>query len=138
MSIWVNKNTRVIVQGITGGMGQFHAKACREYGTQVVGGVTPGKGGQNVEGIPVFNSVAEAIKETGANASMIFVPAKFCYAAIKDAIDANLGIVVCITEGIPTLDMIKIKKYLEGLHTGRQGKNTRLIGPNCPWIITPG
>lgn len=131
MSIWINKNTKVLVQGITGGMGQFHTKACREYGTQIVGGVTPGKGGQNVEGIPVFNTVVDAVKETGANASMIFVPAKFCYGAIKDAIDANLDVVVCITEGIPTLDMVKIKKYLEG-------KKTRLIGPNCPGIITPG
>lgn len=130
MSIWINKNTKVVVQGITGGAGQFHTKACKEYGTNIVAGVTPGKGGQNFEGIPIFNSVAEAKKETGCNASMIFVPAKFCYGAIKDAIDAELDLVVCITEGIPTLDMVKIKKYLEG-------KKTRLIGPNCPGIITP-
>lgn len=131
MSIWIDNNTQVMVQGITGGMGQFHTKACREYGTKIVAGVTPGKGGQNVDGVPVFNSVLEAKKETGANASMIFVPAKFCYGAMKDAIDAELDLVVCITEGIPTLDMVKISKYLEG-------KKTRLIGPNCPGIISPG
>lgn len=131
MSIWINKNTKVVVQGITGSAGQFHTRACREYGTNISAGVTPGKGGQNFEGVPIFNSVADAKKETGANASMIFVPAKFCCGAIKEAIDAGLDIVVCITEGIPTLDMVKIKKYLEN-------KKTRLIGPNCPGIITPG
>ncbi|PIR16893.1 MAG: succinate--CoA ligase subunit alpha [Deltaproteobacteria bacterium CG11_big_fil_rev_8_21_14_0_20_49_13] len=130
MSIWINKDTKVLVQGITGGMGQFHTRACREYGTNIVAGVTPGKGGQNMDGIPVFNSVAEAVKETRASASMVFVPAKFCFAAIKDAIDSELEMVVCITEGIPTLDMVKIKAYLKG-------KKTRLIGPNCPGIITP-
>lgn len=119
------------MQGITGGAGRFHANACREYGTNIVGGVTPGKGGQSVDGTPVFNTVADAVKQTGADASMIFVPAKFCLGAIKEAIDAELEIVVCITEGIPTLDMVKIKKYLEG-------KKTRLIGPNCPGLITPG
>ena len=131
MTIWINKETKAMVQGITGGMGQFHTRACKEYGTNIVAGVTPGKGGQNFEGIPIFNSVAEAKKATGANASMIFVPAKFCYGAIKDAIDSELDLVVCITEGIPTLDMVKINKYLEG-------KKTRLIGPNCPGIISPG
>lgn len=131
MAIWINKDTKVIVQGMTGSVGQFHARACREYGTKIVAGVTPGKGGQSFEGTPIFNSVAEAKKVTGANASVIFVPAKFCSAAIKEAIDASLEIVICIAEGIPVLDMVKIKKYLEG-------KKTRLIGPNCPGIITPG
>lgn len=132
MSIWINKDTKVLVQGITGGMGQFHARACLDYGTKIVAGVTPGKGGQKFDDkVPVFNSVAEAVKETRANASVIFVPAKFCFGAIKDAIDANLDVVVCITEGIPVLDMVRIKRYLEG-------KKTRLIGPNCPGIITPG
>lgn len=131
MSIWVNKDTKVIVQGITGSAGQFHTEVCLAYGTKIVGGVTPGKGGQKVFGQPVFNGVAEAVCATGANASMIFVPPRACFTALKDAIDAQLEIVVCITEGIPTIDMIKIKKYLEG-------KKTRLIGPNCPGIITPG
>lgn len=131
MSIWVDKDTKVIVQGITGSAGQFHTRACVEYGTKVVAGVTPGKGGQEFEKIPIFNTVAEAKNVTSASASLIFVPAKFCYGAIKEAIDAGLDIIVCITEGIPTLDMVKIKKYLEE-------KKTRLIGPNCPGIITPG
>ncbi len=141
MSIFINKDTKVIVQGITGGMGQFHARACLEYGTKIVGGVTPGKGGQLFDGkVPIFNSVAEAVKATGANASVIFVPAKFCFGALKDAIDAQLELVVCITEGIPTLDMVRIKKYLEG-DSPRQKRGLspcRLIGPNCPGIITPG
>ncbi len=130
MSIWVNKNTKLLVQGITGSAGQFHTKACRDYGTNVVAGVTPGKGGQEIDGVPVFNSVADAVKATGANASMIFVPAKFCFGAIKEAVDAGIELVICITEGIPTLDMVKIKRYM-------QGKKSRLIGPNCPGIITP-
>lgn len=131
MSIWIDRNTKVIVQGITGKAGAFHAAQCIEYGTKIVAGVTPGKGGQKFEGVPIFDNVAEAKDAVGANASMIFVPAKFCCEAIKEAIDAELDIVVCITEGIPTLDMVKIKRYLEG-------KKTRLIGPNCPGIITPG
>ncbi len=131
MSIWIDKNTKVIVQGITGKTGLFHAEACLKYGTQVVGGVTPGKGGQKVLGLPVFNSVAEAVDATGANATALFVPPKFCYQALIDAIDAELDIAVCITEGVPTLDMVKVKRYLEG-------KKTRLIGPNCPGVITPG
>lgn len=131
MAIFVNKNTKVIVQGITGKAGQFHTQACMEYGTKIVGGVTPGKGGQQILGVPIFNTVGDAKAATGANASMIFVPPKFAYGALKDAIDAGLDVVVCITEGIPTLDMVKIKKYLEE-------KKTRLIGPNCPGIITPG
>ncbi|OGQ06581.1 MAG: succinate--CoA ligase subunit alpha [Deltaproteobacteria bacterium RIFCSPLOWO2_12_FULL_40_28] len=131
MSVLVNKHTKVITQGITGATGQFHTKACREYGTQMVAGVTPGKGGQDFEGIPIFNTVLEAKKETGANASVIYVPPAFAGDAILEAIDAELALVVCITEGIPVLDMVKVKRVLEG-------KKTRLIGPNCPGIITPG
>ncbi|PIR25572.1 MAG: succinate--CoA ligase subunit alpha [Deltaproteobacteria bacterium CG11_big_fil_rev_8_21_14_0_20_42_23] len=131
MSIWVNNETRLIVQGITGSHGKFHALGCRDYGTNVVGGVTPGKGGQEVEGIPVFNSVADAMENTGANATMIFVPAKFAAAAIVEAVDAGMPLICCITEGIPVLDMVKVKEYL-------RGKESRLIGPNCPGIITPG
>ncbi|MCL6548565.1 MAG: succinate--CoA ligase subunit alpha [Alicyclobacillus sp.] len=131
MSILVNKNTRVITQGITGSAGLFHTKQAIEYGTQVVGGVTPGKGGTTVEGIPVFNTVAEAVRETGANASVIYVPPAFAADAIMEAAAAELDLVICITEGIPVLDMVKVKRYLEGRHT-------RLIGPNCPGVITPG
>jgi succinyl-CoA synthetase alpha subunit len=131
MSIFVNKNTKVIVQGITGKDGMFHTKQCRDYGTRIVGGVTPGKGGTNVDGIPVFNTVKDAVSSTGANASMIFVPPPFAADAIMEAADAGIGLVVCITEGIPTLDMLKVSAYLKG-------KKTRLIGPNCPGIITPG
>ena len=131
MSIWVNKNTKVIVQGITGGAGAFHARACKEYGTKIVGGVTPGKGGQEFEGVPVFNTVVEAKKATGANASVIFVPAPFAADAILEAVDAGLDLVICITEGIPALDMVRVKRAI-------QGSKTRLIGPNCPGIITPG
>lgn len=131
MSIWINKETKVIVQGITGGAGAFHAKACKEYGTKVVAGVTPGKGGQEQDGVPIFNTVAEAVKKTGANASMIFVPAAFAADAILEAAGAGLELVICITEGIPTLDMVRVRRAL-------QGGNTRLIGPNCPGIITPG
>ncbi len=131
MSIFVNKNTRVIVQGITGSNGLFHTKQCSEYGTKVVGGVTPGKGGISVEGFPVFNTVKDAVLKTGANASMIFVPAPYAADAIMESVDAGLDLVVCITEGIPTLDMLKVSAYMNG-------KKTRLIGPNCPGIITPG
>lgn len=130
MAILVNKNTRLITQGITGSAGLFHSIGCRDYGTQVVGGVTPGKGGTIVEGFPVFDTVYAAKKETGANASMIFVPAAFAADAIIEAIDAGIEIIVCITEGIPVMDMIKVKKAL-------QDSNSRLIGPNCPGIITP-
>lgn len=130
MSILVNKDTRLITQGITGSAGLFHSKACRDYGTQVVGGVTPGKGGMVVEGFPVFDTVYEAKKKTGANASMIFVPAPFAADAILEAIDAGIEIIVCITEGIPVMDMIKVKRAL-------QYSKSRLIGPNCPGIITP-
>ncbi|GBD39176.1 Succinate--CoA ligase [ADP-forming] subunit alpha [bacterium HR37] len=131
MSILVNKNTRVIVQGITGSAGLFHATQCREYGTKIVGGVTPGKGGTEVEGFPVFNTVSEAVRETNANTSLIFVPAPFAMDAIVEAVDAGIKLIVCITEGIPTLDMVKVKRYMEG-------KKARLIGPNCPGVITPG
>ncbi|MBI4211175.1 MAG: succinate--CoA ligase subunit alpha [Deltaproteobacteria bacterium] len=131
MSIWVDKNTKLIVQGITGSHGKFHALGCRDYGTNVVGGVTPGKGGQNVEGIPVFNSVFEAREKIGANATMIFVPAKFAAEAVREAMAVGIELIVCITEGIPTLDMVKVKREL-------QGKPVRLIGPNCPGIISPG
>src|SRR3989338_3902503 len=125
MSVLVNKNTRVLTQGITGKTGQFHTKACKYYGTQMVAWVTPGKGGEAFEGIPIFNNVKEAVKATGANVSVIYVPPKFAAAAIIEAIDAEVPLAVCITEGIPIVDMIKVKKYL-------QGKKTRLIGPNCP------
>jgi len=131
MSVLVNENTKVIVQGITGGEGSFHAKQMLEYGTQVVGGVTPGKGGQNFEGVPVFDTVSDAVAETGANASVIFVPPPFAGDAIMEAADAALPLVVCITEGIPVDDMVKAYHYV-------QARSTRLIGPNCPGIISPG
>jgi succinyl-CoA synthetase alpha subunit len=131
MAIWLNKDTRLLVQGITGKEGTFHALGCRDYGTQVVAGVTPGKGGEVVEGIPVFDSVAEAREATGANASMIFVPPPFAADAIMEAAGAGIELVVCITEGIPVNDMIKAKAFL-------RDHPTRLIGPNCPGIITPG
>jgi succinyl-CoA synthetase alpha subunit len=131
MSIWVNKNTKVLVQGITGSVGAFHTKQMLEYGTKIVGGVTPGKAGSKVEGVPVFNTVADAVKATGANATVIYVPPAFAADAICEAVDAGVEITVCITEGLPILDMVRVKRYMEG-------KKTRLIGPNCPGIITPG
>ena len=131
MSVLVDRNTRLIVQGITGKEGTFHTKQMVEYGTNVVGGVTPGKGGTTHEGIPVFNTVADAVREEGANASVIYVPPPFAADAIMEAADAGLPLVVCITEGIPALDMVKVKEYLSD-------KPTRLIGPNCPGIISPG
>src|ERR1700722_6301024 len=112
MSIWVNKNTKLLVQGITGSQGSFHAKGCRDYGTQVVGGVTPGRGGQTFEGFPVFNTVEEAVKKTGANATMIFVPPAGAADAICEAVDAKISLIVCITEGIPVKDMVSTKRYL--------------------------
>ena len=131
MSILVNKNTKVITQGITGSTGQFHTRACREYGTQMVAGVTPGKGGTDFEGIPIFDTVAQAVAATGANASVIYVPPPFAADAIMEAADAGLALAVCITEGIPVLDMVRAQRYLNL-------RSTRLIGPNCPGIITPG
>ena len=131
MSVLVDKSTRLVVQGITGKEGTFHTKQMVEYGTNVVGGVTPGKGGTTHEGIPVFNTVAEAVKEAGANASVIYVPPSFAADAVMEAADAGIPVIVCITEGIPTLDMVKVKEYLSD-------KPTRLIGPNCPGIISPG
>jgi succinyl-CoA synthetase alpha subunit len=131
MSILVNKNTRVLTQGITGATGQFHTRACKEYGTQMVAGVTPGKGGTSFEGIPIFDTVARAVKETGANASVIYVPPAFAADAILEAADADIPLAICITEGIPVRDMVKVKRYLEG-------RKSRLLGPNCPGTITPG
>ncbi|MDQ1558673.1 MAG: succinyl-CoA synthetase alpha subunit [Pyrinomonadaceae bacterium] len=131
MSVLVDKNTRLVVQGITGKEGSFHTKQMVEYGTNVVGGVTPGKGGTTHEGIPVFNTVEEAVREAGANVSIIYVPPPFAADAILEAADAGMPLVVCITEGIPALDMVRVKRFLEG-------KQTRLIGPNCPGIISPG
>jgi succinyl-CoA synthetase alpha subunit len=131
MSILVNKQTRVLTQGITGATGQFHTRACRDYGTQMVGGVVPGKGGTDFEGIPIFDSVEQARKATGANATVIYVPPPFAADAILEAIDAGIELVICITEGIPVLDMVKVKHYL-------RDARSRLIGPNCPGVITPG
>src|SRR6187455_3448342 len=129
MAVLIDRSTRLIVQGLTGREGTFHAKQAAAYGTKVVGGVTPGKGGTTHEGWPVFNTVSDAVKETGANASVIFVPPPFASDAIMEAADAGIGLVVCITEGIPVQDMVKVKNYL-------QGRSTRLIGPNCPGVIT--
>ncbi|HEX6125389.1 MAG TPA: succinate--CoA ligase subunit alpha [Pyrinomonadaceae bacterium] len=140
MAVLVDKSTRLIVQGITGKEGTFHTLQMREYGTNVVGGVTPGKGGTTHEGIPVFNTVADAVKETGANASVIYVPPAFAADAIMEAADAGIPVVVCITEGIPISDMVKAKEYLNGLalRNSQSTIRTRLIGPNCPGIISPG
>jgi succinyl-CoA synthetase alpha subunit len=131
MSILVNKDTRVLVQGLTGREGTFHAKACAAYGTKIVGGVTPGKGGTTHEGWPIFNTVREAVDKTGANATVIFVPPPFAADAIMEAADAELDLIICITEGIPALDMVKAWEFL-------QDRRSRLIGPNCPGIISPG
>jgi len=130
MSILVDKNTRVITQGITGATGLFHAQGARDYGTQMVGGVTPGKGGTKIDGFPVFDTVEDAVKGTGANASVIYVPPIGSADAIMEAVDAGIELVICITEGVPVLDMVKVKKYMEG-------KSCRLVGPNCPGVITP-
>lgn len=131
MSVLLNKDSRIIVQGFTGSEGTFHAELMIKYGSNVVGGVTPGKGGQNHLGLPVFNTVEEAVKDTQADTSVIFVPPPFAADAIMEAADAGIGLAVCITEGIPTLDMVKVKEYLSD-------KETRLVGPNCPGVITPG
>jgi len=131
MSILIGKDTKLLVQGITGGVGRFHTEQMKAYGTSVVAGVTPGKEGQEVLGIPVFDTVAKAVEKTGANTSVIYVPPAFAADSILEGIDAGLDLVVCITEGIPVLDMARVKRYLEG-------KKTRLIGPNCPGLLTPG
>ncbi|MFL1674007.1 succinate--CoA ligase subunit alpha [Paenibacillus dendritiformis] len=140
MSILINKDTKVITQGITGSTGMFHTKGALEYGTNMVGGVTPGKGGTKIDieldngqtvSLPIFNSVIEAKRETGATVSVIYVPPAFAADSIMEAVDADLDLVICITEGIPVLDMVKVKRYMEG-------KRTRLVGPNCPGVITPG
>jgi succinyl-CoA synthetase alpha subunit len=131
MSILVDKNTKVITQGITGATGLFHAQGARDYGTQMVGGVTPGKGGTSIDGFPVFDTVWDAVRETGATASVIYVPPPFAADAIMEAVDAGIELICCITEGIPVLDMVKVKAYMAG-------KKSRLVGPNCPGVITPG
>lgn len=131
MAILVNKDTRVICQGITGSQGSFHSEQCLAYGTKMVGGVTPGKGGTKHIGLPVYNTVSEAKKATGCNVSMVFVPPPFAADSIMEAVEADLDLVICITEGIPVMDMVKVKRYMEG-------RRTRLIGPNCPGVITPG
>ncbi|BAC13500.1 succinate--CoA ligase subunit alpha [Oceanobacillus iheyensis] len=129
MSVYINKDTKVIVQGITGGTARFHTKQMLEYGTKIVAGVTPKKGGTEVEGVPVYNTVKDAVDATGATASVIYVPAPFAADAILEATDAELDLVICITEHIPVMDMVKVKRYMEG-------KKTRLVGPNCPGVIT--
>jgi succinyl-CoA synthetase alpha subunit len=131
MSILVNRNTRVLTQGITGATGQFHTKACKEYGTQMVAGVTPGKGGTAYEGIPIFDTVERAVQETAANATVIYVPPPFAADAILEAADAGIPLIICITEGVPVIDMVKVKRYLAG-------RISQLLGPNCPGTITPG
>ena len=131
MSIWVNEETKIIVQGLTGKEGRFHAEKCREYGAQIVAGVTPGKGGSDVDGVPIFNTVNEAAEQTRATVSVIFVPPPFAADAILESADAGLELAVCITEGIPTRDMVRVQRILQHLPT-------RLIGPNCPGIISPG
>ena len=131
MAVLLNQDTRLVVQGLTGREGTFHAKQAAAYGTTIVGGVTPGKGGTSHEGWPIFNTVIDAVRETGANASVIFVPPPFAADAVMEAADAGVGLVVCITEGIPTLDMMRVLRFLEG-------RSTRLIGPNCPGIVCPG
>ena len=131
MSILINKNTKIICQGITGSQGSFHTEQCMAYGSKFVGGVTPGKGGTSHLGLPVFNTVKQAKEKTGCTVSMIFVPPPFAADSIMEAVDADLDLVICITEGIPVLDMVKVKRFM-------QGKRTRLIGPNCPGVITPG
>lgn len=131
MSVLVNKSTRVLTQGITGSTGQFHTKACKDYGTQMVAGVTPGKGGTAFEGIPIFETVDRAVRDTGANASVIYVPPPFAADAILEAADANIPLIICITEGVPVRDMVKVKRFLAG-------RSSLLLGPNCPGTITPG
>jgi succinyl-CoA synthetase alpha subunit len=131
MAVLVNQETRVLTQGITGATGQFHTRACKEYGTQMVAGVTPGKGGSSFEAIPIFDTVGRAVAETGANATVIYVPPPFAADAIMEAADAGLPLIICITEGIPVRDMVRVKEYLAA-------RSSRLLGPNCPGVITPG
>ncbi|HKI98050.1 MAG TPA: succinate--CoA ligase subunit alpha [bacterium] len=131
MSVLVDQNTKVMVQGITGSQGALHARACREYGTQIVAGVTPGKGGQDFEGVPVFDLVSEAVNETGATVSLIFVPPPAAADAVMEAAEAGIDLIICITEGVPVLDMVRAVRYVKS-------RGRRLIGPNCPGIITPG
>src|SRR5436190_13792737 len=131
MTVLTDENTRVVVTGLTGSQGKFHGLRNRDYGTKVVAGVTPGKGGQDVEGIPVFDTVVEAVEATGANTSVIYVPARFAAEAVLEAVDAGVALVVAITEGIPVQDMARVAAYLDG-------KPTVLIGPNCPGLISPG
>jgi succinyl-CoA synthetase alpha subunit len=131
MAVLVNQETRVLTQGITGATGQFHTRACKEYGTQMVAGVTPGKGGSSFEAIPIFDTVGRAVAETGANATVIYVPPPFAADAIMEAADAGLPLIICITEGIPVRDMVRVKEYLAV-------RSSRLLGPNCPGVITPG
>ena len=131
MSILINENTKVICQGITGSAGTFHTRGCRDYGTQMVGGVTPGKGGQEIDGIPVFNTVVDAVAATGANATMIFVPAAFTADAILEAVDAGIEVIAAITEGVPVLDMVRVYEIV-------RERGVALLGPNCPGLITPG
>jgi succinyl-CoA synthetase alpha subunit len=131
MAILVDKNTRVLTQGITGSTGQFHTKACKEYGTQMVAGVTPGKGGTSFEGIPIFDTVSQAVSETGVTATVIYVPPPFAADAIMEAADSAIPLIICITEGVPVRDMVRVKKYLAG-------RKSQLLGPNCPGVITPG
>ena len=131
MAILVDKNTRVLTQGITGATGQFHTRACKEYGTRMVAGVTPGKGGTQLDGIPIFDTVAQAVAATGANASVLYVPPAFTADAMLEAADAEVELIIAITEGVPAMDMVRVKRYLEG-------RRSRLLGPNCPGIMTPG
>ena len=131
MSVLIDKNTKAIVQGITGKAAMFHTRQMLDFGTNIVGGVTPGKSDQTVYGLPVFNTVVDAVAATGATASVIYVPARFAADSIMEAVDAGLDLVVCITEHIPVLDMVKVRRYM-------QGKKTRLVGPNCPGLLTPG
>ena len=131
MSILVDKNTRVLTQGITGATGQFHTKACKDYGTQMVAGVTPGKGGTSYEGIPIFDTVRQAVARVGADASVIYVPPPFAADAIMEAADAEIPLIICITEGVPVRDMVRVKRFLAG-------RKSLLLGPNCPGVITPG
>jgi succinyl-CoA synthetase alpha subunit len=131
MAILVDKNTRVLTQGITGATGQFHTRACKAYGTQMVAGVTPGKGGTSFEDIPIFDTVSRAVAETGANATVIYVPPPFAADAIMEAADSGISLIICITEGVPVRDMVRVKKYLEG-------RKSLLLGPNCPGVINPG